>query len=730
MKRLLALPILLAALTIASFASVTVTTPTNGATVQSPVKFVASAASYRQITGMVIYVDSTKVYRTSSASLSTSIPMSSGQHAIMVKAWNSQGRVYEDSMTLLVKSGTAPTPTPITALKLATTSLANGAAGSGYSATLQASGGTSPYKWSVASGSLPAGLTLSTAGTISGTPKASGASSFSVSVKDSETTPQTATAALKLTIIAPTPTPITVQALQLTTSSLPGGTKSSSYSANLQASGGTSPYTWSVAAGSLPAGVTLSSNGTISGTPSASGAFSFTVQVKDSESTPQSASKALSISVAAATSSVSPVSITTTSMASATAGSSYSATIAAKGGTSPYTWSIASGQLPTGLKLSTPGVISGTPTTSGSFQFTVDVKDSEATPQLASYSESISVAAAPALSIKAITLSGAKTETVYSATLGATGGIPAYTWSVASGALPTGLTLSSSGAISGTPTASGTFNFTAQVKDSEATPKTATQNESIVVVAASTASTSVTPPSQAAGYNLVFDDEFTTLNISPNREGAYNWYEGIWWNSSISPMSDITDSNGAVTLNWVNGQGTGSTDISGCSQNGSDCHTYRYGYFEASMKWDPTTGAWPAFWLIPVQGITDPTGEHGEIDVFEGQGTDGTYYATIHDWNNNSDVYNNDSSNAHKFASNVDLTQFHTYAVLWVPGTISWYFDNQLLGSAQTDAIFDEQDYYPVFSSQEGINWSEGNTSGVTASTMPLTVDWIHIFQK
>jgi hypothetical protein len=718
MKRILVFAILLIALSAASFAGVSVTAPMNGATVTSPVNVVASGRARPGITGMSIYVDSKAVYSIAAMSLNTSIAMSTGQHTVVVNATNSTGKVYSDSMTLTV----AAAGTALPSLQITTSSLPSGTVGSSYSTTMAATGGTAPYKFTVPSG-LPLGTALMSNGSLSGTPTTACNCSFTITLTDSSATPQSVSKVESVSVAA---TSSSVPALSITTSSLATGAEGTAYSASLAATGGTAPYTFSAASG-LPTGLALASNGSISGTPTAIGTFSFTVTAKDSEATPQTVSKAESITISAASKTVGPLSITTTSLASATAGTGYSATLGATGGTAPYTWSIASGSLPAGVTLSTSGVISGTPTASGSFVITADVKDSEATPQLASYSETLTVAAPAALAVKPITLSSATTGSAYSATLSATGGIPAYTWSVASGALPTGLTLSSSGAISGTPTATGTFSFTAQVKDSEATPKTATTAGSIAV---SGASTTVAPPSQAAGYNLVFDDEFTTLNISTNREGAYNWYEGIWWNSNISPMSDITDTNGVATLNWVNGQGLGSTDITGCSQNGLNCHTYRYGYFEASMKWTPTTGAWPAFWLIPVQGITSPTGEHGEIDIFEGQGTSNVFYGTIHDWDNSTDVFNNNSSNAHQLASSVDLTQFHTYGVLWVPGKISWYFDNQLLSSASTDAIFDEQDFYPVFSSQEGINWSEGSTTGVTASTMPLSIDWIHIFQN
>ena len=271
MKRFLAFPVLIAALAIASFANITVTAPANGVTVQSPVTFVASATSRYEITGMAISVDSKQVYSTTKASLDTSIAMTSGTHAVVVEATNSEGRVYSDSLTLVVKAATS---TPPAALHLTCSPPANGTVGSRYLATLDAAGGTAPYKWSIASGSLPAGLTLSSSGTISGTPTTAVASSFSITAKDSESTPQSATGKLTITVIkgsgGVTPPPAT---LTLTTSTLANGTVGSSYSAALQATGGTAPYTWSVASGTLPAGLTLSSSGTISGTPTTAVAF-------------------------------------------------------------------------------------------------------------------------------------------------------------------------------------------------------------------------------------------------------------------------------------------------------------------------------------------------------------------------------------------------------------------------------------------------------------------------
>src|SRR5204863_394156 len=106
-----------------------------------------------------------------------------------------------------------------------------------------ASGGTPPYSWSVATGSLPAGLNLSTGGTISGTPSAAGSSSFTVRVTDSASA--STTASLSITI--------NPAALGITTSALPAGTVGTAYSQTLGASGGSPPYSWAVATGSLPA---------------------------------------------------------------------------------------------------------------------------------------------------------------------------------------------------------------------------------------------------------------------------------------------------------------------------------------------------------------------------------------------------------------------------------------------------------------------------------------------
>jgi subtilisin family serine protease len=268
-----------------------------------------------------------------------------------------------------------PPPPPPPAPTVTTTSLPAGAVGAAYSATLQATGGTPPYAWSLDSGSLPSGLTLDTStGAISGTPTSAGTSSFTAKVTDSAT--QSDAQALSIAV-APPPAPT------VTTTSLPDGTVGVPYSQTLQATGGTPPYTWSLDA-ALPAGLSLdASTGAISGTPSSAGTSSFTATVTDNAT--QSDSQALSITVV-----VAPLAITTTTLPSGTIGVPYSTSLAASGGVSPYTWSRISGKLPNGLTLGSSGVISGTPTKRGTYTFTVRVTDSLGTQATRTFSIVIS----------------------------------------------------------------------------------------------------------------------------------------------------------------------------------------------------------------------------------------------------------------------------------------------------------------------------------------------------
>src|ERR1017187_1510820 len=358
-----------------------------------------------------------------------------------------------------------------------------GTVGVNYSQTLAASGGTPPYIWTVTTGTLPAGLSLNSA-TISGTPTTAGASNFSIQVSDSQGL--IATKSFSLSINA---------ALVITTSSpLPAGTVSAKYAQTLKATGGAVPYTWALSGGSLPAGLSLNpATGAIGGTPTASGAVNFIIQVTDAKRVTATAPFTLTINAA--------LTITNAVLPSCTVGANCSQTVSLNGGTGPYTYVVSAGALPAGLSLnSTSGQISGTPTTSGVSSFTIQVTDSngatasqqykltinppltitttspltggtanitiqitDANGAAASAPFTLTIAANPA--ITTATLPPPALGSPYSTQLSATGSGAPFTWSISSGSLPGGLTLSTGGLISGTPAAPGTFTFSVLATD-------------------------------------------------------------------------------------------------------------------------------------------------------------------------------------------------------------------------------------------------------------------------
>jgi hypothetical protein len=324
-------------------------------------------------------------------------------------------------------------------------SLPDGTPGTAYSQTLSAIGGTTPYTFDVTSGSLPPGLSLNTStGLLSGVPTTLGNYSFDVTATDSTGCAGTGSYLIRICTV-----------IGLSPATLQDGTVGVAYSQTVSGSGGTPPYSYAVASGMLPGGLSLNpTTGEISGTPSAGGSFDFVVRATDDLGC--SGTQAYAIFICGS------ITMTPASLPNGTVGTYYVQVIAASGGTSPYTYALTSGSLPAGLSLSTTGSIHGVPTTPQAVTFDVTATDSKA----CSGTKSYLMAICGSIMISPGSLPSGTVGDAYSEQISADGGNAPYAYSVMSGSLPAGLSLDpTTGHIGGTPTVAVTADFVVRVED-------------------------------------------------------------------------------------------------------------------------------------------------------------------------------------------------------------------------------------------------------------------------
>lgn len=248
----------------------------------------------------------------------------------------------------------------------------------------------------------------------------------------------------------------TVGTLNITSTTLPWASPNVPYSSRVMVAGGTVPYTFSRPYGALPPGLTLdTSTGTISGTPTGTGSYTFAIGVTDTIAGYSEREFTIEL--------LPPLQITTASLPSGQQGVAYSRNISGNGGKPAYSFTLVSGTLPNGLALGSSGTVSGTPRESGSFNINVRLTDSTRVTVDKSYT--LILTAADAFIFNTTTLAEGAIGTYYSFALSASGGVDPRTFSVAE-TLPTELTLNiSSGVISGTPSAAGLTNLTFSVTD-------------------------------------------------------------------------------------------------------------------------------------------------------------------------------------------------------------------------------------------------------------------------
>ena len=369
--------------------------------------------------------------------------------------------------------GGGSTPNTPSQLVVTTTSLPSVLQGQSDTQTLEASGGTPPYSWSVATnlGSFPPGMILSTAGVLSGTLTQFGSYLLVVQVKDSGSPAQTATG--KMTFVVAAPLSITPN-FAVIPSGINIGT---SFTDGQNATGGIGPYSWSLQAGSgpMPQGwsltpSTFAQNGLLAflgGTATSSGTYTFTVQLSDPGPPAQTATKTYSVTI------TNNLLIGNQGTLLAVVSKPFDTTLVAYGGTPPYTWSLGS-FAPSWVALnSSTGEIRGTPPQQRDYFFTVNLTDSAPTPH--TVQGNFDINAQPQLAFTSTVMNDFVLGYFSMDSVPFDGGISPYTIQAVSGTLPPGIAPSGT-ALQGTATTAGTYTFGLQVSDSETPPATVQQN--------------------------------------------------------------------------------------------------------------------------------------------------------------------------------------------------------------------------------------------------------------
>jgi len=323
-----------------------------------------------------------------------------------------------------------------------------------------ARGGCDLYRWEIVNGVLPAGLSMSSDGKVSGVPTAAtevqpwvivhdllpSEGGYSWCIGDNHSERQF------VFRVAP--------GLLIDQNGVPGGTIGQPYSQQLSAqsvasinprSSSAASATWNVQSGNPPAGLTLSSSGLLSGTPTAEGSYRFVVRAEGGGGTVATATYTINVRQ--------PLALNA-SFGKSEVGIPFSVKPTGTGGSGAYTFSV-KGALPAGVTLATDGTITGTPTVPGRYAFTLTVTDNESR----SKSIGVTLVVKARLAFTTLKLKNATVGVAYRSKIVMSGGVAPLTWT-ATGKIPKGFKIGKTGLLFGTPTKAGTYRFTVTVTDS------------------------------------------------------------------------------------------------------------------------------------------------------------------------------------------------------------------------------------------------------------------------
>lgn len=451
-------------------------------------------------------------------------PQQAGSFSFRIVAQDSKGASGYKDYSLQIAGDT---------ITLGPSALPAATVGQAYSAQLTASGGSAPYTFALVSGSWYTGLQLGTSGSITGTPAGGNGATIQFTVSATDLNGSSGSATYQITVSPNYPT-----TLSLSPTSLPAGHIETPYSASVQASGGTPPYTYSLTQGELPNGVTLGVTGALSGTPLQIGSFLIQIGARDSAGASGSANYQIQING-------DTITVTPSTLPDAYPGQTYFVQLTASGGKAPYLFEIAGGTLWASLQLTSDGRIIGTPATGsyGTDPFTLSVTDTNGSMAVVA----LQIVVESTLSLPAQNLPKGQVGAVYAAAIAAAGGTAPYSFALAPGAaLPAGLNLSGAGAVSGTPSEAGDCPFSIVVTD--ATGAKASQSFTISVL-----------PAPAANALFVSPASLSFLGTADAASTSANGCVAVF---ATTTASSVTASPDAAASPWAS-LGTGAVQTPG-----------------------------------------------------------------------------------------------------------------------------------------------------------------------